>query len=114
MYILFLVFNLLISLYSLALEHFNKGLAWTGQLTIHASAHASMLPQCEEAQAMLMLIRVAHALQVLMLASYFLAKLADSYVAESQRKDLGLCTKCGGLNEGVVDKCPLDNCPRKA
>jgi hypothetical protein len=76
----------------------------------HATAHES-LPVCINATK---LRHAAHALQVLMLASYFLAKLADSYVAESQRKDLGLCLKCGGLNEAAIDKCPLENCPRRA
>jgi hypothetical protein len=52
-------------------------------------------------------------MQLVMLASYSLSKLADSYVAESQRKDLDLCIKCGGLNEGVVDRCPLEDCPEK-
>lgn len=51
--------------------------------------------------------------QAVMIASYFLAKYADVYVAQSQRQELGLCTKCGGLNEGAAEQCPLEGCPRR-
>jgi hypothetical protein len=49
-----------------------------------------------------------------MIASYFMAKFVDSYVAASQRKDLGLCVKCGGLNEGEGIACMEENCPKSA
>ena len=53
-------------------------------------------------------------MQGVMIASYFLAKYADTYVAAAQRQELGLCTKCGGLNEGDVARCPVEACPRRA
>jgi hypothetical protein len=49
-----------------------------------------------------------------MLASYYLAALADDYVAASQRKELGLCTKCGGLNADDQKPCTVDTCPLKS
>eukprot|EP01025_Chloroclados_australasicus_P005105 TRINITY_DN11440_c0_g1_i1.p2 TRINITY_DN11440_c0_g1~~TRINITY_DN11440_c0_g1_i1.p2 ORF type:complete len:128 (+),score=8.24 TRINITY_DN11440_c0_g1_i1:179-562(+) len=48
-----------------------------------------------------------------MLASYFGASVIDQYVAAAQRKQLGLCTKCGGLYEGDGVVCEEEACPRR-
>ena len=47
--------------------------------------------------------------QVLMLASLVLANKVDSVVAAAQRQELGLCAKCGGLND--TDTCRESDCP---
>eukprot|EP00892_Ulva_mutabilis_P012020 jgi/Ulvmu1/9190/UM005_0290.1 len=46
-----------------------------------------------------------------MLASYFGAKYVDQYVADSQREQVGVCIKCGGLYEGDDKPCPESDCP---
>ncbi len=48
----------------------------------------------------------------LLVALYFSSKFIDDYAAASQRKQLGLCEKCGGLYDG--SSCPERNCPEKA
>lgn len=40
-----------------------------------------------------------------MAASYLLSNYVDKYVAASQRASMGLCVKCGGLDEGNCDEC---------
>ena len=45
------------------------------------------------------------AVQALMAASYLLSNYVDKYVAASQRATMGLCVKCGGLEEGSCDEC---------
>ncbi len=47
----------------------------------------------------------------LLVALYFSSKLIDDYAAAAQRKQLGLCEKCGGLYDG--SSCPERNCPEK-
>lgn len=60
--------------------------------------------------------------QLGMVASVFLAYKVDSVVARQQRRQLGLCELCGGLNDDGVDVdggggggagCPEKDCPRK-
>ena len=48
----------------------------------------------------------------LLVALYFSSKFIDDYAAASQRKQLGLCEKCGGLYDG--SSCPERDCPEKA
>ena len=52
------------------------------------------------------------AMQGLMVACFLLATKVDEYVARSQRRELGLCEACGGLNE--VSSCKVPNCPMRA
>ena len=45
-----------------------------------------------------------------LLASFLLASRVDAAIARGQRADLGLCVKCGGVNEGTTCReagCPL-------
>ena len=46
-----------------------------------------------------------------MMASFLLAYKVDSAVARQQRRDLGLCEACGGLNER--ESCREKGCPMK-
>jgi len=46
-----------------------------------------------------------------MVASVFFASKVDDIVAKSQRRELGLCEKCGGLYS--PDLCKEGNCPSK-
>jgi hypothetical protein len=49
--------------------------------------------------------------QGLMAAAFLLSGYVDKYIAASQRTSLGLCVKCGGLDEGT---CSDDACPRRS
>lgn len=47
-----------------------------------------------------------------LVALYFSSKFIDEYVAVSQRRQLGICEKCGGLNDKstcLEKECPLRN-----
>lgn len=46
-----------------------------------------------------------------MLASVLLATKVDVYIAKAQRRDLGLCEECGGLNDPEL--CNAGKCPDK-
>lgn len=47
----------------------------------------------------------------LLVLLYTSSRVIDNYVANSQRRQLGLCEKCGGLyDEGT---CPEKDCPKK-
>jgi hypothetical protein len=50
-------------------------------------------------------------MQGLMAAAFLLSGYVDKYIAASQRASLGLCVKCGGLDEGT---CNDDACPRRS
>lgn len=45
----------------------------------------------------------------LLVALYFSSKMIDEYVASSQRRELGICEKCGGLN--AQSTCKEKECP---
>lgn len=45
----------------------------------------------------------------IMLASVLLATKVDVFIARAQRRDLGLCEECGGLNE--PETCNSSKCP---
>jgi len=45
----------------------------------------------------------------LLVTLYFSSKLVDEYVATSQRIELGICQKCGGLNS--INECKEKECP---
>lgn len=45
----------------------------------------------------------------LLVTLYFSSKLVDEYVATSQRIELGICQKCGGLNN--KNECKEKECP---
>lgn len=45
----------------------------------------------------------------LLVALYFSSKMIDEYVASSQRRELGICEKCGGLN--AQSTCEEKECP---
>lgn len=45
----------------------------------------------------------------MLVALYFSSKLIDKYVASSQRNELGICWKCGGLND--PNDCKEQECP---
>ena len=47
-----------------------------------------------------------------LVALYFSSKLIDDYVAVSQRRQLGLCEKCGGLYD--ERRCQERNCPSRS
>lgn len=47
----------------------------------------------------------------IMLASVLLATKVDVFIARAQRRDLGLCEECGGLNE--PETCASGKCPYK-
>ena len=49
--------------------------------------------------------------QLGMMASFLLAYKVDSAVSRQQRRDLGLCEACGGLNE--KESCRERGCPMK-
>lgn len=49
--------------------------------------------------------------QGIMLASVLLATKVDVFIARAQRRDLGLCEECGGLNE--PETCDNGKCPYK-
>lgn len=51
-------------------------------------------------------------LQVVMLAFYFGSKEVDVFIAKQQRKQLGLCERCGGLYDPA--SCSQGNCPMKS
>jgi hypothetical protein len=47
-----------------------------------------------------------------LVALYFSSKFIDEYIAVSQRRQLGICEKCGGLNDKstcLEKECPLRN-----
>jgi hypothetical protein len=47
-----------------------------------------------------------------LVALYFSSKFIDEYIAVSQRRQLGICEKCGGLNDKSTcseKECPLRN-----
>jgi hypothetical protein len=46
-----------------------------------------------------------------MLAFYFGSQQVDVIIAKQQRKQLGLCERCGGLNEPAT--CSQEGCPLK-
>lgn len=46
-----------------------------------------------------------------MAAAYLFNGKVDEVVADMQRKELGLCSKCGGLYS--CESCPLADCPEK-
>ena len=48
-------------------------------------------------------------MQGIMLASVLLATKVDLFIARAQRRDLGLCEECGGLNE--PETCNSSKCP---
>ncbi len=50
-------------------------------------------------------------MQGIMLASVLLATKVDVFIARAQRRDLGLCEECGGLNE--PETCDSGKCPYK-
>lgn len=50
--------------------------------------------------------------QAAMLVFYFSANFVDVYIAKQQRKQLGLCERCGGLNDAAT--CSQDGCPMRA
>jgi len=50
-------------------------------------------------------------LQGVMVAFYFGSKEVDVFIAKQQRKQLGLCERCGGLNDPTT--CSQDGCPMK-
>lgn len=45
----------------------------------------------------------------IMLASVLTASKVDEYIARAQRRDLGLCEECGGVNE--PETCDQNKCP---
>ncbi|DBA78923.1 TPA: hypothetical protein ACH3X1_008800 [Trebouxia sp. C0004] len=47
----------------------------------------------------------------IMLASVLLAAKVDVFIARAQRRDLGLCEECGGLDE--PETCDSGKCPYK-
>jgi hypothetical protein len=44
-----------------------------------------------------------------MLAAFGLAGTFDAAVARGQRRELGVCARCGGVNEAA--SCPEKECP---
>lgn len=48
---------------------------------------------------------------VLLAATFFFSRKIDELVAKSQRRELGLCELCGGLNE--PSQCTEGQCPLK-
>uniref|UniRef100_A0A061R9C7 Uncharacterized protein n=1 Tax=Tetraselmis sp. GSL018 TaxID=582737 RepID=A0A061R9C7_9CHLO len=46
---------------------------------------------------------------VLMVAAFYLTRNFDEWVAVQQREELGLCAKCGGLND--PEECREGGCP---
>lgn len=46
-----------------------------------------------------------------LVALYFSSRFIDEYVAVSQRRQLGICEKCGGLNDR--DSCAEVDCPQR-
>lgn len=46
-----------------------------------------------------------------LVALYFSSRFIDEYVAVSQRRQLGICEKCGGVNDR--DSCAEVDCPRR-
>ena len=48
-------------------------------------------------------------MQGIMLASVLTASKVDEYIARAQRRDLGLCEECGGVNE--PETCDQNKCP---
>ena len=51
-------------------------------------------------------------MQAVMLAFYFGSKQVDVFIAKQQRKQLGLCEQCGGLNDPAT--CSQGSCPMKS
>ena len=49
--------------------------------------------------------------QAVMLASVYVAYKADALVARQQRRELGLCEACGGLNDPAT--CHEAGCPSR-
>lgn len=47
----------------------------------------------------------------LLVAFYFSSQFIDKYVARSQRRQLGLCEECGGVNDAAT--CQSRTCPLK-
>ena len=47
-----------------------------------------------------------------LVALYFSSKFIDEYVAVSQRRQLGICEKCGGMNDR--DRCAETDCPQRS
>lgn len=47
-----------------------------------------------------------------MLASVLAATKVDEFVARAQRRELGICEECGGLNDPAL--CKNSNCPGPA
>ena len=47
----------------------------------------------------------------LLVAFYFSSQYIDKYVAKSQRRQLGLCEECGGVNDAAT--CQSRTCPLK-
>ena len=45
----------------------------------------------------------------LMLASFLLAQSFDAWVAREQREELGICSRCGGVNDPAA--CQEGDCP---
>lgn len=43
------------------------------------------------------------------MASVLVGSKIDQYIARSQRRDLGLCEQCGGLNDPLT--CQENRCP---
>jgi hypothetical protein len=51
--------------------------------------------------------------QGLVVAAYLGSGIVDDYVAQGQRKAMGLCVKCGGLYEGSEKPCAVEGCPQR-
>ena len=52
---------------------------------------------------------LCHLLQFILLASVLLAYKVDEAFARSQRRQLGICEECGGINEAST--CTEKRCP---
>lgn len=50
-------------------------------------------------------------LQAFLLVTIYLALQVDVFVARSQRRQLGLCEDCGGVNDPA--SCPQPGCPMR-
>lgn len=47
--------------------------------------------------------------QGVLVVAYYSSGVVDAYIARSQRRDLGICEECGGLND--PDTCSQAACP---
>jgi hypothetical protein len=95
---------------------FNKQL-FCGQERKHGMQCGCRLDECTAVTCCTLLmvnrgVSAACCRQALMVAFYFSSSYVDVYIAKQQRRQLGLCDRCGGLNEPAT--CSQDGCPMKS